>query len=300
MGLEISALRVRSLEVGRFEVSWETNSYVEPLDYTLQVYRSESPEGPFDPVSPPFTDRYLFVDASVPLGDFYRQFWYQIKVTEKVSGLSDFSAPVSQEPEPDIQASYVRRAQMIGLTQVVGRQVWLFKKRTFGLRCQACFNVQMGQKTRSGCLGCYDTGFVRGFYDPIEVWLQVDPPAKRQELREQNRAQPVLTSARMGYYPNVSPGDILVEGENRRWSIESVTNSERLRAVVHQELTLAQINEKDIEFKLPINLDGALRDLQPSPGRMFTLPADLHATIDERMPNPFANHPVYPRSAPEE
>lgn len=300
MALEISNLKARSLDLGRFEISWETNSYVEPLDYTLQVFRSESPEGPFDPVSPPFTDRFFFIDSSVPSGNLTRQFWYQIRSEEKSTGNFQFSTPVCQEPEADLQATAIRIAQLTALTQIMGRQVWLFKKRTYGFRCNACWDSTLGQRLRSKCLSCFDTGFLRGYYNPVEVWMQIDPVQKTVELQNVQQAQQVITRARTSYYPNISPFDVLVEAENKRWRVNTVTGTERLRATIHQELTICQIAESDIEFRLPINLTEALRDVQPSPGRMFTLPTDLQATIDERTPNIFANYRTYPRSAPEE
>lgn len=295
--LEVTRFVVRSLDVRRRELSWEiTDTYADPRDFTLQVLRSESPEGPFDPVSPVFEDRYLFVDADIPIGDFDRALWYKLRVVHKATQTTTDTDVATLAPEADRVAQYIRRVQMTGLTQVFGRQVWLFKKRTFGMRCPSCYDRDTGQKTRSNCIACFDTGYLRGYLDPIEVWMQIDPTPKNHEVRDMQTAQINVATARMGFYPNVSPGDVIVEAENLRWRVmPGVQQSERLRAVVHQEMTLRQIQEADIEFRLPINLDKALRDIQPSPGRMFTMPTDLNSTIDERTPNVFAYYPeVYP------
>lgn len=63
---------------------------------------------------------------------------------------------------------------------------------------------------------------------------------------------------------------------------------------------MRQIALTDIEYKLPINLTRALKDIQPSPARMFTNPTDLFDAIDERTPNIFANYPTYPTNSGEE
>lgn len=294
--LNVENLKVRSLDVRRMEVSWETtDSYADPRDFTLQVLRSESPEGPFDPVSPEFEDRFIFVDNAVPPSDRNRQLWYQLRIKHKATGAIEFSLPRTNDADPDLVAQYIRRTQLVGLSQAFGRRVWFFKRRTFGLRC-TCYDTTLGQRTRSHCALCYDTTYMRGYFDPIEVWMQIDPSGKQKRPAEQQVQNAAACSARMGFYPNVSPGDVIVEAENKRWRVDSVTPTERLRAVVHQELTLVSIHESDIEYRLPLNLDVALRDIQPSPVRMFTLASDLADADSDETPDIFANYPTRPRN----
>lgn len=274
--LPITRLRAGSLDIDRKEVTWEVdNTQEDALDYTFQVLRSESPEGPFDAVTAAFEDRYLFVDANIPVGDKFRQLWYKLRVTHKESGdVRDFG-PVTQEAEPDLIAQYIRRAQLTLLTRVIGRKVWLFKKRTFGSRCSSCWDTTSSKRTRSNCLTCYDTGFLRGYLAPIEIWVQVDPSAKSQQNQAMQIDQQVLTSARTSFYPNVNPGDVVVEAENKRWRVIEVMQSERLRATIKQELSMRQIQATDIEYKLPINLGEAITDVQVSPQWTFTNPHNL-------------------------
>lgn len=299
--LPIDRLRVRSLDVDRKEFTWEVNDTQEDaLDYTFQVFRSESPEGPFDPITQTFEDRYIFVDARVPQGDRYRQLWYRLRVVHKASGDVREYGPITQEAEPSLDAQFIRRSEMTLLTQVIGRACWLFKLRSFGARCPSCWDPTSHKRTRSSCLDCFDTGYLRGYMDPIEIWVQIDPAARSQQNNAQQIDQQTATSARTSFYPNITPGDVLVEAENKRWRVLSVTLSERLRAPIKQELTMRQIALTDIEYKLPINLTRALKDIQPSPARMFTNPTDLFDAIDERTPNIFANYPTYPTNSGEE
>jgi hypothetical protein len=300
MILGIQNLRVRSLDVDRNEVTWETDSSDDALDYTFQVLRSESPEGPFDPITGTFEDRYIFVDSRMPAGDKFRQIWYKLRVTHKASSEIHDYGPVTRQAEPDLIANYIRRHELVLFTQATGRLCWLFKARTFGPRCPSCWDTTSHKRTRANCLSCYDTGFLRGYHNPIEIWVQIDPPAKAQQNHAQQIEQTVMTSGRTSFYPNIVPGDLLVEAENKRWRITQVTQSERLRAPIKQELVMRQITDTDIEYRLPLRLDEALKDIQPSPPRMFTNPTDLNTAIDEKTPDIFANYPTYPRNAPEE
>lgn len=293
--LALEKLRVRSLDVDRIEVTWELGqTYEDPRDYSIQISRSESPAGPFDPITAAFEDRYIFVDARIPQGDKFRQLWYRLRVTHKASSTYVDYGPATLEAEPDLVASYIRRSEMTLFTQAIGRLCWLFKRRTFGPRCPSCYDRTTGKKLRANCPSCFGTSFLRGFHDPMEVWIQIDPPAKAQQNQPQQAAQHVSTRARMSFYPNVVPGDVVVEAENKRWVTLTVEQSERLRAPIQQTLTMKQIEPTDIEYALPINLDRALRDIQPSPPRMFSNPMTLQAEIDERTPNVFANYETYP------
>lgn len=294
--LAITDLRVRSLDVDRAEVTWELGqTYDDPRDYTMTVWRSESPRGPFEAITQEFEDRYIFVDARVPRGDRFRQLWYKLVVKNKADTSTVEYGPASLEPEPDLIAAYIRRSEMTLFTQVTGRLIWLFKRRTFGMRCPSCYDRVSGKKLRSNCPTCFSTSFLRGYHDPMEVWVQIDPAAKAQQNQAQQAAQHQATTARTSFFPNIVPGDVLVEAENRRWSVLTVQMSERLRAPIKQELTMRAIERTDIEYTLPINLDRALRDIQPSPARMFTNPTQLANTIDERTPNLFANYETYPK-----
>jgi len=291
-GLAIFDLKVRSLDVDRKEITWKISDFQgDVYDFDIQVLRSESPEGPFETIGPVFTDRYIFVDQRVPIGNKYRTLWYKIRLTHRKSGTSREYGPASQTAEPSLDAQYIRRNEMTAFIHVIGRQCWLFKKRTFGPRCSSCWDPVTKKRTRANCLECFDTGFLRGYLDPISVWVQIDPAGKAKQNQAQQISQISNTSARLSFYPSVAPGDILVEAENRRWRVTQVSQSERLRAPIKQELLLYEIEDTDIEFKMPINLDRALEDIQPSPPRMFTNPMNLDATTLERVPNAFALYP---------
>jgi hypothetical protein len=296
MILPVQHLRVRSLDTDRKEVSWEVSATnIDVLDYTMQVLRSEAPAGPFEPVSAAFEDRYLFVDSRIPSGHRFRQLWYLLRTTRKDTGeVTDFG-PVTHEPDADLVAAYIRRSEQVLFTQVIGRACWLFKKRTFGTRCRTCWDDISKKRQRANCPDCFDTGFLRGYLNPIEVWVQIDPPGQGKQNHGQQINQETHTTGRMTFYPNVTTGDVLVEAENVRWRVTRVSRSERLRAPIKQELVLFQIQDSDIEYRLPINLEEALRDIQPSPPRMFTNPTDLNAAMLEKTPNVFANYTTMPK-----
>lgn len=278
--LTISKLRVRSLDMDHLDLFWEIgNTSEDPYDYTFQVERSESPEGPWDPVSSEFSDRYMFRDINVNLQNRWRVYHYRIKITRKSDSSITYSDLAQTTAQPDLVALEVRRLETILLREFVGRRVWLFPRRSFGQRCPNCWDSRSGQRTTSQCVTCYDTGWARGYLDPIETWVQFDPTAKNTQNLQLAETQQQNSSARLTDFPPVKPKDIIVEAENVRWRVERVSETQRLRAVLHQELVLHAVPKGDIEFKLPINID-SLETLEASPKRNFTNPQNLEAHDD--------------------
>jgi hypothetical protein len=288
----VREIKVKSLDIDFHEVSWELVLTSEDvLDYTFTVMRSEGAGGPFTPISAPIQDQYLFIDNVLVTGDRWRKYYYVIRVTHVPSGAQKDFGPASKDPEPDLIAIELRRHMQLLFQEFAGRRCWILPARTFGQRC-SCWNPTLGARTRSGCVTCYDTGFVRGYMSPIESWIQIDPSPKTQQHLNVGKTQQVNTTMRLAFYPPVKPNDLVIEGENRRWKVVTVTQTEQGRAPVHQEVQLHEVPPKDIEFKVPLILDRALRDIWLSPKRNYTNPMNLQAFLDQEFPGIMSLYPA--------
>jgi len=293
--LVVKSPLVRSFSLDFLEITWEIeNTPRDPHDFVGYIDRSESPMGPWDMVAGPFEDRYRFVDNRVNLQHRWRQLYYRIRYIQKLDATNVYeSEPFTFTAEPDLVSAEIQRLERMLWEEFAGRACFIFPVRTFGQHCPSCMDgPDKGkgftmQRRRSQCLTCYDTGYVRGYFDPIEIFMQFDPsPQSIQTLPIAERQQND-TTARLPNFPLVKPRDIIVEAENRRWRVVQVSQTERLRNVVHQELRLHEIVKGDIEFQLPIRLDN-LRDFEPSPGRNFTNPQNLESFELEAVKNAFA------------
>lgn len=293
--IKIKDLRVRSLDLDFHEVSWKIeNTSEDVLDYTFQVFRSESPSGPFDALSVPFEDRYVFIDNIIQVAHRWRNYFYVLRVTNKISQEYIETDPVTKEPDPDLIALELRRHMQLLFREFAGRRCWVLPVRTFGSRCE-CWSSTLQKQTRAGCRTCFDTGFVRGYLSPIEIWGQMDPSAKSEQNTNVGKMQQSNTTSRWGAFPPLKPHDIIVEPENRRWRVVSVSQTEQNRARVHQEVQLHEIPAKDIEFAIPLNLGTALKDLWLAPARNYTNPQNLESFESEEIPGIFSLYPTtYP------
>lgn len=281
-------LIVRSFSLDWLEFTWEVeNTKLDPWDFEWYVERSESPEGPWDPIAGPFSDRYRFIDNRVNLLHRWRQLYYRIKSVQKSDDTNIiYSDAGTLGAEPDLIAQEIQLLERTVWREFTGRKCYLFPVRTFGQYCPHCMDAggkgSTFRKLRSNCLTCYDTQFARGYLNPIEIYIQFDPSPKTVQNQGTGETQQSNSTARMGNFPLVKPRDIIVEPENRRWRVVQVSSTERLRAKVHHELTLHEIVKGDVEFQLKID-PGNLRDLDPSPERNFSNPQNLEGFEDEGM-----------------
>lgn len=280
--IEVTKLTADSLDLDHIDVHWEISPVAGPasdadkheiFDYQFFVSRSEAMMGPYQQIAGPLRDQYRIRDTQVSLLHNWRDFYYKVTVVHVPSGLREEFGPVAfGQDAPDLVAAEIIRQEDMLFREFIGRRCWLFPARTFGPRC-SCYDLYLGRKTRSGHRLCFDTGFLGGFMSPVEVFVQIDPPGKNVQQTSLHEMQPGDTSARMICFPPVSPKDILVESENIRWKVMAVSQTQRLRTTVHQELRLHQIPRGDVEYDLPLNVD--LHGLSPSAGRNFTNPSTL-------------------------
>jgi hypothetical protein len=297
VSLQIKNLRVRSIDLDYMEVSWEiSDTSAEVLDYQFQVLRSESPVGPPDFETGVFEDKYVFIDNHLDTGHRWRKYFYWVRVIEKRTGHTKDVGPASLDQEPDLVAMELRRHQLVLFHEIAGNLLWVLPVRTFGQRCN-CFSQIQQKKLVSNCATCFETGFVRGYHTPIEVWGQIDPAAKSEQNTNVGAQQQSNSTGRCGWFPPLKPRDLVIEpSTNRRWRIERVTTVEHLRATVRQEFVLHEIPVQDIEFGIPLVLDGALRSLYTAPARAYSNPQNLDGFGDEKIASIFS---LYGSSIPD-
>jgi hypothetical protein len=283
--IDIVEFRCRSLDVDKNELSWQLGPTSEDiLDYNFQVQRSESPNGPWDILTPPFQDEYVYIDKAIYTGDRWRKFYYRIFVTQVPTGETKSFGPVSQEPDADLVAQELRRHMQLLFKEFAGRRCWVLPVRTFGQRC-SCFNQKLKMRQRSGCKLCWDTSWVRGYLHPIESWIQVDPSPKTKQFTNVGEQEQSNSTMRLVWYPPLKPDDLIIEPENRRWKVVQVSQTEQGRAAVHQEVQIHEVPPKDIEYAVPLILDRALKDIWFNPKRNYTNPTTLGDFLDAEMPD---------------
>jgi hypothetical protein len=120
------------------------------------------------------------------------------------------------------------------------------------------------------------------------VFIQIDSANQSEQNTNVGVAHQQNTTGRLVDMGSLKPRDLIVEPENRRWRVLSVTQTEQLRAPVHLELQLHAIPESDVEYSIEIKLEESLKDLWLSPSRNFSNPHNLESIKSEEIPGIFS------------
>ena len=262
--LEVTNITVRTFDLDHLDIFWELESIsgedVEAYDFFI-LRSTDGMAGPYGVIGGPFYNQYLFRDPNVHQLHKWRIYFYKVRVTHRESQESRDFGPAWLSAEPDRIALEIQRREGLMFKEHIGRRVLYYPALTFGQRCVHCWDRGpkgnfTGRSKNQNCPTCFDTTFVGGYATPIALYVQIDPSPKSTHLADTGEKQYVETTGRTIAYPPMKPKDMIVEAENKRWRIENPVNrTEKLRAVIRQELKLRAYPPGDIKFKVPVTID---------------------------------------------
>lgn len=260
--ITITRLIVRSYDLDHLDIFWEIPETTEELEaYDFFVLRSvDGPAGPYEAIAGPFYNTYMFRDPAVHQLYRWRNYYYKIRVVHRATSKTQEYGPAWLQAEPDRLALEIQRRENLLFQEFNGRLAFLFPALTFGQRCAHCWDVgpqgnSLGRSLHQNCLTCFDTTWVGGFATPIGFYIQFDPSPKGTQRTDLSEHQFSVTTARTTSFPPIKPKDMIIEAENRRWLVNEVSTTEKLRSTVRQELKLWELPKDDIKFRVPVDYD---------------------------------------------
>ena len=259
--MKIKEFYCQSFDIRTMNLFWEIDELNDDiLIYQIFILRSEFKDGPFIQIAGPFSNIFSFQDTlNFDTDKKFSTFFYKLKIINTRDNKQIETDPITNLAKTDLIGSEIIRQENMLFRKFIGRRCLIFQIKKYGY-C-VCVDRQTGRKLNSKCLTCYGTGFLGGYSNPIEQWIQIDPNAKTIQPTQNINHKVKVTSARLINYPLVQPQDVIVEDENNRWIVIEVRPSERLRSAIHQELVIKQLLDSDITYKLPINRDLKNKDV---------------------------------------
>ena len=239
--------------VVRWEVEAPTYENV-----VYNVYRSlVSPESEFELVGSNITNTE-YKDTTINLLDNGLEIYYKVGVFNLDTGVEVISnivgGTIIYSLDNIAQAILYSNKAVLDLITDYKPNAYILLRRHEGIPCPDCWDPIRRAPTKSVCLTCYNTGFDKGYSNPIEVQVALLPSASvvGVEPTSQIDLTPQTTSGWMLNYPVINPGDLLVLGEDR-YEIRSVQTTVKNHKIMLRQMFEAQkLPPTNIVYKIPI------------------------------------------------
>ena len=288
--LSIETLTVKSFDRAHIDIYWNASTTGEdPLQYTVTVERSLNQLSDYVPVGSALIGHSHFRDITPENGmAFHRKVWYRLRLTNRRTGATSLhpaEGGVSTGPPPDLLALEEARLYSVRLRLIDGRPVWLFKKRTFGADCPNCWDSVQRKRLISSCAQCFNTGKSGGFYPPVQTHMKIYASDETVTQTPQGRTEHNDVQFDYGNFPELSPGDLVVDHEGTRWHItERIQKRRRSQFITRQHGMLHQLPMNDICYRVPVNVsEEALKELVITPSYLTLLPTNCTSAIEHAL-----------------
>lgn len=283
--ISVTSISVRSFDLDHLTLSWRLNDQDSERveEYDFFILRSiDGAAGPYRIIAGPFYNTYLFRDGDVQRLHKWRTYFYKVRMVHRATQRTQEFGPEWLRSPPDRIALEIQRREALLWKEFAGRLAYLFPRLTFGQRCKNCWDHgprgnTIAREVQQNCATCFDTTFVGGYAKPMAIRLQTDPSAIQAIKTDTKEVHISVTTARTSAFPPIQANDMIVEAENRRWKVETVSTTEKHRAIIRQELKLKEYMRDDIAYAVPINAD---ESAVYNPPREMTRPMGLQSPED--------------------
>lgn len=205
------------LGLGSYIEWWMDPAFDAPGPWTFYVERSEALSGVYELVATTENQPFAYDTTITPDKTGLINWWYRIRVKtgEGVYYLSDpVSAGDTWNKRDWLLGSRIIRKELLLLRKRSGLEGVLLKRRTIGDQCTSCVDPATGESQDAHCRICFGTGFVGGYYAPIDYLVAFAPTQvtiKQDEF--QGTTVTEVNPARAVASPIPSPNDIWINNK---------------------------------------------------------------------------------------
>lgn len=245
-------------------VQWDTTDVPPNTDVSFVLERSGSPAGPYEEVmrglvAPHYYDQH--VETTTDAAQTYSETSLQRVVYYTVIATA---GPLVVRSEPFAVGDGLPRRQMLLRRKIqrdiavafrVGSGIPLvvLSRRHWGIRCTACFDKLTKTVMNSKCLTCYGTGFVGGYFDPVQIMARKGTTNVQVNTAPQGKAEINSIDLTMLDYPRMQVDDVIVEvHQDRRYVVKHVTRTELRGVPVHQKLVISELARDSVEYRVSV------------------------------------------------
>ena len=262
--ITLDTLTVNQLDVNNIVLTWDFLTTSENFtDYTLEIYRSESPGSQgslvgydkiadtIDPLIGTYTDNTLR-----GLRTAGRVWYYKLNIIQtstQVSTSQPSFASFFKKSNLDLARKEILRQKRIVLEKLSGRKFFVLRRRTWGDHCTKCWDTVLFRAADPYCPECYGTGWTQGYFSPIPFYGMITPSPERNQIMMFGEWKPSDTLLEMLSYPILREKDVVADDSGNRWVAVQIQKVEKLGFLLEQKVQLALIENDDVVYILPVD-----------------------------------------------
>lgn len=221
---------------------------------TFNVYSSPNEQGPFVKINTSALVGNHFVDSTIKSDSKYRTSFFVVEV-EFPTGQKTKSFPVTWENKRsswvELRAKEIQRRESLLLSKFTGVDSYIFKKRTFGKRCNVCWDTELEKVTQDHCQTCLGTSFVGGYFPGFKTKIQYDPTPNQSVLASQGIIEQNTIPAWTIGYPKIDTFDIIFRiPDSSMYRVNVIQTTELQSVLVRQMLQITELDKESVEFNL--------------------------------------------------
>ena len=238
-------------------IDWTVAETVEDTGkYVFNIYKSQGYDGPYALVESNI-DEFEYVYANSERVDTSVNMYFKVETKNRFTGetlLSPIVGAVFILPRDEYAESIIYQNDYF-LDYIINRpQVYLLTKKRTGTRCTTCWNDELGERTKSSCTVCYDTGYLGGYSKKL-IKMAFGTPAyvNKFDISEIRDIPSNAVGAWTKNYPLVQPNDVIVDENNRRFRvIQSQPTTKDGTVFLHQIVQLQLIPPNNIIYSYSV------------------------------------------------
>ena len=225
-------------------------------DCVFNVYHSTTEGGNYVKVNKDLVNGNGLIDYTAQDYSEFRGGWYVVEaLLDAGRGARIRSQPAMwqnvQRRWVEIRAEEIQRREFILLRKFTGVKSYLFKRKTYGQRCPACWDPVSETVTDDHCTTCFGTSFAGGYFPPQPLFVQYDASPNQVQKTYSGRLEPNVIGAWTLSMPQMASDDIIIRiGDWNVYRVSSVQTTELQANPVRQILQLDQLSRRDVENEL--------------------------------------------------
>ena len=222
----------------------------------FDVYFSETEDGPFKKLNLTPINGTFLSDTSTQEYSKTNRGWYIVEaiLLDRENTMLRSSPRTWDNTQTSwvaLRSKEIQRREYLMLSKFIGVQSYLFRKKSYGQRCAACWNPTAEQVMNDHCPVCIGTSFEGGFFAPAPFLAQYETTPNERTKTYFGKLESNQIGAWTVSMPVINSEDVIVRiGDWAMYRVDRIMTTELQINTVRQIMTLVQLGKGDVEYQL--------------------------------------------------